>query len=61
MVVQFYTIFIFTVKPFIIGDEVKGMIVKKGQIIKFEIQFGGEPPPSVKWSRDLTELMPSKK
>lgn len=50
-----------SVKPFIIGDEVKGMIIKKGQMIKYEIQFGGEPPPTVKWSRDLNELMPSKR
>ncbi|GIY57128.1 twitchin [Caerostris extrusa] len=48
------------VKPYIIGDEVKGMIIKKGQMIKYEIQFGGEPPPTVKWSKDLRELDVSK-
>ena len=37
------------VKPFIIGDGLKSMIVKKGQLIKFDVNFGGEPPPDVQW------------
>lgn len=44
------------VKPFIIGDELKPIIIKKGQVIKYDIRFGGEPEPEVKWEKDGKEL-----
>lgn len=37
------------VKPFIVGEGLKQIVVKKGANIKYDIQFGGEPPPEVKW------------
>lgn len=40
------------VKPFIIGDALKPIIIKKGQIIKYDIRYGGEPEPEVKWEKD---------
>ncbi|CAG2106083.1 unnamed protein product, partial [Medioppia subpectinata] len=47
------------VKPFIIGDDLKNIVVKKGAIIKYDIQFGGEPQPEVKWEINTTELKAS--
>lgn len=44
------------VKPFIIGDELKPIIVKKGQVVKYDVKYGGEPEPEVKWMRDKVEL-----
>lgn len=44
------------VKPFIIGDELGPLIVKKGQVIKYDIKFGGEPEPEVKWMKDVKEV-----
>lgn len=44
------------VKPFIIGDGLKNIVVKKGATIKYDIQFGGEPPPDVKWDLNGTEI-----
>jgi len=46
----------FLVKPFIIGDGVTNIVVKKGQIIKYDIKYGGEPEPEVKWYVDNKEL-----
>lgn len=37
------------VKPFIIGDELKPIIIKKGGTIKYDIRYGGEPEPEVRW------------
>ncbi|VVC89475.1 unnamed protein product [Leptidea sinapis] len=37
------------VKPYIIGEGLQGMIIKKGQVITFDIKYGGEPEPEVKW------------
>lgn len=37
------------VKPFIIGDDLINIIVKKGQTIKYDIKYGGEPEPEVTW------------
>ncbi|RWS24197.1 twitchin-like protein, partial [Leptotrombidium deliense] len=49
------------VKPYIIGDGLKNLIVKKGQVIKYDVQFGGEPPPEVKWFANKNELVSSLK
>ena len=49
------------VKPFILGDGLKNLVVKKGAMIKFDINFGGEPPPEVKWDLNGTEIKPSTK
>lgn len=44
------------VKPFIIGDGLVNIIVKKGQVIKYDIKYAGEPEPEVVWLQDKTEL-----
>lgn len=46
------------VKPFIIGDQLKPIIVKKGQTIKYDVKYGGEPEPEVSWFRDDKEIIP---
>lgn len=43
-------------KPFIIGDDLVSIIVKKGQIIKYDIKYGGEPEPEVVWELDGKEV-----
>lgn len=48
-------------KPFIIGDDLKNIVVKKGQVIKYDINIGGEPPPDIKWDINGTELSGSKR
>lgn len=42
-------IFFFTVKPYIVGEGLQSMIIKKGHVITFDIKYGGEPEPEVKW------------
>jgi Immunoglobulin I-set domain len=32
------------------------IVIKKGQVIAYDIKFGGEPEPEVVWKRDETEL-----
>ena len=44
------------VKPFIIGDGLTNIVVKKGQVIKYDIKFGGEPEPVPRWEQDGKEL-----
>ncbi|KAJ9595175.1 hypothetical protein L9F63_013533, partial [Diploptera punctata] len=44
------------VKPFIIGDGLTNIVVKKGQVIKFDIKYGGEPEPLPRWEQDGKEL-----
>lgn len=44
------------VKPYIKGDGLKNLIIKRGQVIKWDIEFGGEPPPEVKWDMNAKEL-----
>lgn len=45
-----------TVKPFILGDGLKNLTIKRGAMIKYEIEFKGEPPPEVTWERNSTQL-----
>lgn len=47
------------VKPYIIGDQLKPIIVKKGQTIRYDVKFGGEPPPTVTWEKEKKELTTS--
>jgi hypothetical protein len=48
------------VKPFILGEGLTNIVVKKGQVIKYDIKFGGEPEPEAVWFRDTTELKEDK-
>ena len=36
-------------KPYIIGDTLKPLVIKKGQIIKYDVKYGGEPEPEATW------------
>lgn len=47
------------VKPFINLDDLKNLVVKKGQTIKYDIRIGGEPPPEVVWDLNGKEVKPS--
>lgn len=40
------------VKPFIVGDQLKPIVIKKGQVIKFDVKYGGEPEPECSWEKD---------
>lgn len=44
------------VKPFIVGDGLTNIVVKKNQIIKYDIKYGGEPEPEVKWMKEIKEI-----
>lgn len=45
-----------SVKPFIIGDGLTNIVVKKGQVIKYDIKYGGEPEPEVQWVNNDKEI-----
>ncbi|PNF43664.1 hypothetical protein B7P43_G15461, partial [Cryptotermes secundus] len=45
------------VKPFIIGDGLTNIVVKKGQVIKYDIKYGGEPEPVPRWELTGKELV----
>ena len=42
---------IFSVKAFIHDPGMYDIEIKKGQTIRYDIWFGGEPPPHVTWER----------
>lgn len=44
------------VKPFIIGEPLKSLVIKKGQIIKFDVKYGGEPEPEATWELEGKEI-----
>ena len=45
-------------KPYIIGDDLKPIVIKKGQVIKYDIKYGGEPEPEVVWEQDGKQIKP---
>ncbi|XP_059218729.1 twitchin isoform X21 [Stomoxys calcitrans] len=45
------------VKPFIVGDDLKNITVKKGQTIRYEIKYDGEPEPEVAWYKGSQRLV----
>lgn len=44
------------VKPFIVGDGLTNIVVKKGQTVKYDIKYDGEPEPEIKWYLGQKEL-----
>lgn len=44
------------VKPYIIGNDLQPIIIKKGQVIKYDIKYGGEPEPEVTWLLEKKEV-----
>lgn len=49
MVITTQLIMLVSVKPYIKGEGLQSMIIKKGQVISYDIKYGGEPEPEVKW------------
>ena len=37
------------VQPFLIGDEMKDLVVKRGKNLSWDLKFGGEPEPEAEW------------
>ncbi|XP_037720926.1 twitchin isoform X30 [Drosophila subpulchrella] len=44
------------VKPFLVGDGLKNITVKKGQTIRFDIKYDGEPEPTATWVKGTDNL-----
>ncbi|KAH8384331.1 hypothetical protein KR093_001928, partial [Drosophila rubida] len=44
------------VKPFLVGDGLKNITVKKGQTVRFDIKYDGEPEPTASWLKDTQVL-----
>ncbi|XP_018789320.1 PREDICTED: twitchin isoform X17 [Bactrocera latifrons] len=44
------------VKPFIVGDCLQNVVVKRGQTIRFDIKYDGEPEPEAKWCKGTEDL-----
>lgn len=44
------------VKPFIVGEGLTNLVLKKGQVIKYDIKYAGEPEPEVHWFLGEKEL-----
>lgn len=45
------------VKPYIVGDGLTNLIIKKGQVIKYDIKYAGEPEPEVHWFLGQKEVV----
>lgn len=43
-------------KPFIIGEAMKDIVVKCGQTFTWDIKYGGEPEPEVCWHYNGTPI-----
>ena len=46
------------VKPFIVGDKMRDLVIKCGQILTWDVKFGGEPEPEAKWFCGDKEITP---
>uniref|UniRef100_A0A1A9V0P1 Twitchin n=1 Tax=Glossina austeni TaxID=7395 RepID=A0A1A9V0P1_GLOAU len=45
------------VKPFLVGDGLTDVIIKKGQIVRYDIKYDGEPEPTASFFKNDKELM----
>jgi len=45
-----------SVKPFIKGEGLTNLVIKKNQVIKYDIKYGGEPEPEVRWELNGHEI-----
>jgi len=45
-----YFFIIISVKPLINRDKLQKVVVRVGQIVKFDVDVRGEPPPTMIWS-----------
>ena len=44
------------VKPFIVGDAMRDLVVKRGQNLTWDIRYGGEPEPDLQWLFNGVEI-----
>lgn len=51
----------FTVKPFLHQPGMYDITIKKGRTFRYDIWYGGEPPPSVVWERNGVVLKPDER
>lgn len=47
---DFYNLFFFLVRPSINRDKLHTVKVRAGQLVKFDVDVKGEPPPTITWS-----------
>lgn len=45
------------VKPFLVGEGLKNITVKKGQTVRYDIKYDGEPEPTASWHKASQPLM----
>ena len=46
------------VKPFIVGEGMKDIVIKRGQNLSWDITYAGEPEPEVCWMFGETKIIP---
>lgn len=56
----FDSLFYFPVKPIINREKLHTIKVRSGQTVKLDVDVRGEPPPTIKWSKDLGVELESK-
>lgn len=48
-----------TVRPYVKNkEEFKNIVIKKSQMFKLDIKYGGEPEPKAIWKKDDKEVIP---
>lgn len=46
-------------KPYVKNkEEFKNIVIKKSQLFKLDIKYGGEPEPKAIWKKDDKEVIP---
>lgn len=57
--ITYYLLSWTTVKPYVINkDEFRNIVIKKTQLFKLDVRYGGEPEPTVIWKKDDKEIIP---
>jgi len=50
LITNCFLIIIITVKPLINREKLQKVVVRVGQVVKFDVDVRGEPPPTMIWS-----------
>ena len=50
-----------TVKAFLHQPGMYDIEIKKGRTFRYDLWFGGEPPPTVTWEKDETAIQPGER
>ena len=61
LLIRLYHILLFSVKAFIHQPGMYDIELKKGHTFRYDIWFGGEPPPIESWERDGVVLAPDER